>query len=503
MSDERPPRLGLGLVLKAILGGVAVMALTSAAVATGALLKVKELKTGIDLTPAAVIKSATLKAPKPGEAQTLLLVGTDQRYGQARSKVNADTMMLIRLDPRREATAVLNVPRDLAVEIPRHGMAKINRAYAFGGLDLTAQTVKKLLRFDISHAIAIDFKGFRRAVDKLGCVYVDVDRRYFNDNAGPQPDYAVIDLQPGYQSLCGQHALDYVRYRHGDSDLVRAARQQGFLRAAKDQIGTSKLLSSSSDLVKIFGRAAQTDPGLHQTKQIVRLIEQAVLSAGNPVRQLKFPADEQLDTAPGGLGDYLTVTPAKLETVRATFLAATKSQQKPKQPAVVRRGAQRARQGSRTTLQDFGLVDATQQGRRLTQGLAVKEDLGFPVYFPAGITQRSQPPAAGPMPRAYTLRDRAGKAHRAYRIVMAESVERGEYWGVQGTTWRTPPVLTKGGSPVRLRGRDYRVFYDAKRIRVVSWRTPRAVYWVSNTLGNALTNTEMLGIARSLTRSSG
>ncbi len=499
MSEERPPRLGLGLVLKAVLGGLAVMVLTSAAIATGALLQVKQVKAAIDATPAAPIRAGTLDAPKPGEAQTLLLVGTDRRYGAAKGDARSDTMMLVRLDPRQQATAVLNVPRDLAVDIPDHGRAKINEAYALGGLDLTAQTVKALLNVKIAHAVAVDFKGFRRAVDKVGCVYADVDRRYFNDNTSPGPDYAVIDLRPGYQRLCGQRALDYVRYRHGDSDLVRAARQQGFLRDTKDQVGTSRLLASSADLVRIFGKAAQTDPGLHQSKQIVRLIEQAALSVSHPVRQIKFPADEQLEST-DGLGAYLTVDPVRLRRVRAAFLAATKVQAVARKPAVVRRGASRLRRGRRTTVQDFGLVDATREGRRLARPFAARAGLGFPVYFPAGLTRRSHYTTTAPMPRAYTLRDRAGKPHRAYRMVVVQDESQGEYWGVQGTTWRSPPILS-GGSGIRLAGRDYRVFYDAKRIRVVSWRTARAVYWVSNTLGNGLTNTEMLGIARSLTRS--
>jgi polyisoprenyl-teichoic acid--peptidoglycan teichoic acid transferase len=501
VSEERPPRLGLGLVLKAILGGLVVMALTSAAVATGALLQVKEIAKAIDVTPPAAFQPTTLDAPKPGEAQTLLLVGTDRRYGQAQRDARSDTMMLVRLDPKRQATAVLNVPRDLVVQLPGRGTAKINEAYSLGGLDMSAQAIKRLLNIHISHAIAVDFKGFRRAVDRLGCVYVDVDRRYFNDNLGPGPDYAVIDLQPGYQQLCGQRALDYVRYRHGDSDFVRASRQQGFLRDAKDQIGTSRLVSNSSDLLKIFGKSAQTDPGLHQDKQIVRLIEQAVLSVSHPVRQITFPGDVQLDKADSGLGSYVTATPDNLLKTRTEFLAATRTKLKPSKPAVVRRGATKAATGRRTTLADFGLVDGARQGRRLTRTFARGARLGFPVYFPAGLTPRSQYSSVVPMPRAYTLRDRAGRPHRAYRMVVVVNELQGEYWGVQGTTWRTPPLLAKGGSPVRLAGRDYRVFYDAKRVRVVSWRTAHAVYWVSNTLGNALSNTEMLGIARSLTRS--
>ena len=79
----------------------------------------------------------------------------------------------------------------------------------------------------------MNFKGFREAVNAVGCVYIDVDRRYFHDNAACRPAVREIDIQPGYQKLCGQKALDYVRFRHADTDLVRAARQQDFLRQAR------------------------------------------------------------------------------------------------------------------------------------------------------------------------------------------------------------------------------------------------------------------------------
>ena len=64
---------------------------------------------------------------------------------------------------------------------------------------------------------------------------MDVDRRYFNDQGGPS-GYATINLQPGYQKLNGYQALDFVRFRHTDSDLYRNARQQLFVRAFKDQV---------------------------------------------------------------------------------------------------------------------------------------------------------------------------------------------------------------------------------------------------------------------------
>ena len=95
--------------------------------------------------------------------------------------------------------------------------------------------------------ITVNFQGFREIVDDVGGVFMDVDHRYFNDNAGLGygQTYDRIDLHPGYQRLTGVQALDYVRFRHTDSDLYRNARQQEFVKAFKQQV------SSFSSVTKI------------------------------------------------------------------------------------------------------------------------------------------------------------------------------------------------------------------------------------------------------------
>src|SRR3954449_12462128 len=89
--------------------------------------------------------------------------------------------MLLRLDPDQKAIALLSLPRDLKVEIPGVGTDKLNAAYSIGGPKLTLQTVKQLTGVDPNHLVNVDFTGFARAVNAIGCVYVDVDRRYFID----------------------------------------------------------------------------------------------------------------------------------------------------------------------------------------------------------------------------------------------------------------------------------------------------------------------------------
>ena len=74
---------------------------------------------------------------------------------------------------------------------------------------------------------------------------------------------------------------------------------------------------------------------------------------------------------------------------------------------------------------------------------------------------------------------------------------------MQGTTWKSPPILDDPSDTMRMAGRKYKLYYDGNRLRLVSWSTPRAVYWVSNTLSKTLTNPQMLAIARSLSRFGG
>ena len=76
-----------------------------------------------------------------------------------------------------------------------------------------------------------------------------------------------------------------------------------------------------------------------------------------------------------------------------------------------------------------------------------------------------------PSPRLYSIRDRHGRRHRAYRLVVEENQIEGQYYGIQGTTWQTPPILDGKHSTQRLDGRSYHVYLDGGHIRLISWHT--------------------------------
>jgi polyisoprenyl-teichoic acid--peptidoglycan teichoic acid transferase len=490
-TEGLPPRRARWLLLRMLLGGLIVMVLTGGAVATAGLLQIRTLAADFErYGHRAELGNGTVTRAEPGKPQTLLLVGSDRRFGDAEDNARSDTLMLLRIDPRQRATTMLSIPRDLAVEIPGHGEAKINEAYRLGGLDLTARTVKSLLGaprrpFRINHAIATTFGGFTEAVDHLGCVNVDVDRRYYHTNAGlpVSEHWSEIDLRAGYQRLCGEDALAYVRFRHHDNDIVRGARQQSFLREAKDQLRHRGVLENLRPLVRIFAGATETDGDLQSARGLLRLAQLAIRSSDKPVRQIRlrvqFAGSPDVTT---GLGAYVTTTDADVREAVQEFL----------HPSPPRAGARRA------TPRRARLVPALDRGRALVRETRTRPATRMPILVPARLTARGRFPASterAPNPRRYVI----GQRHAAYRLVVAEDASEGQFYGVQGTTWRNPPILAASHKTRRIGGREYALYSDGGRLRLVAWRTPRAVYWVSNTLGLALTDEEMLGIARSAT----
>ncbi len=194
---------------------------------------------------------AGLDAPLPDQPITALLIGEDRRPGEGPGR--SDTLMLVRVDPRTESISLLSFPRDLVVEVPGYGRRPINEAYELGQEPLALETVKSLTGLSVNYLVPIDFRGFQRIVSTFGGVYVPVDRRYFNENDGSAANnYAEIDIQPGYQRLRGEDALAFARYRHTDSDIIRMARQQTFVREFKKRVDAWGASTRIIELVSIL-----------------------------------------------------------------------------------------------------------------------------------------------------------------------------------------------------------------------------------------------------------
>ena len=246
--QPEPSRRSLaGLVLKGFLWLLAGIVSVFVSLAGGYYLWLHEVPTALRAVSRDVVKAQKhLGIPIAGKPTIALVIGYDQRKGkEADPTSRSDTIMLIRSDPETNSISMMSFPRDLQVlnYCPGHSpvLDRINAAYSMCGAAGTLDTVKRLTGINVNYLITVNFAGFKQVVDKVGGVWVDVDRRYFNNNTTGYDRYATINLQPGYQKLNGRDALDYVRFRHTDSDLYRNARQQLFIRAMKEQISHSFL----------------------------------------------------------------------------------------------------------------------------------------------------------------------------------------------------------------------------------------------------------------------
>ncbi|MGY1987068.1 LCP family protein [Blastococcus sp. SYSU DS0669] len=175
---------------------------------------------------------------------TFLLVGSDTRVAAADGADpggRSDAIMLARLSADRKHAQLISIPRDSWVEIPGHGMNKINASYAFGGPSLLVQTVEQLTQVRIDHYVAIDFEGLIQVTDDLGGVDVVVAETTQN---GP------YTFEAGMNHLNGDQARWYLGQRYGlpGGDFDRVKRQQQYLRAMFDKLFSSETFTSPPKL---------------------------------------------------------------------------------------------------------------------------------------------------------------------------------------------------------------------------------------------------------------
>jgi LCP family protein required for cell wall assembly len=419
-----------------------------------------------------------------GNPQTILLLGSDERKVDRKNGFpsRSDTTILLRLDPGEDAIALLSLPRDLKVRIPGHGTDKLNAAYSIGGPKLTLRTVKQVTGVNVNHLVNVNFNGFLQAVNSIDCVYADVDRRYY---VPPGAGFAEINLQPGYQRLCGSDALSYVRYRHTDTDLVRGARQQDFLREARAQVGPARLLEDRKELTRIFTRYTTSD--IDDPETMLQVIKLFVASRDAPIKEVHFE---------GKIGpSYVTATQAQIQSAVRKFLGIQASsgprsslaeQGAALKPKKRKKAKKKAKKGAAAA----GL-QASSLGRQLAQPLRNRFD--FPLYYPTRIVPGA---IMSQKPRPYYIRgpgELNADHYGAIKWVFRSGL--GEYYGMMETSWKDAPILSHPSETRRINDRDYRLFFDGDRLRMVAWEDGGGAYWITNTLLQSLSERQMLGLA--------
>ena len=238
-------------------------------------------------SPELIAAQQDLDVAQANQPTVALVIGYDRRLGpESSAGSRSDTIMLVRADPQKKVISMMSFPRDLVVPIPGcKGQlpfsGRINEAYTYCGPQGTLRTVKALTGIPINYIITVNFIGFRDIVDKLGGVYLDVDHRYFNDNSNGE-NYSAIDLHSGYQHLNGNQALEYVRFRHTDSDLYRVVRQQNFVKAMKQQVASHFSITTIPGIVKTITKNVEVGVGGGKSLDVKTLYAYANLIYGLP-----------------------------------------------------------------------------------------------------------------------------------------------------------------------------------------------------------------------------
>jgi LCP family protein required for cell wall assembly len=493
------------------LASVTIVAVTAAATAASILLYVGSIANALSHNDVLRNKvDRILASTDGGEPQNILILGSDKRASEEEDPGRSDTTILLRLDPDRNAIGLMSIPRDLKVEIPGVGTDKFSSAYAYGGPKLTLQVVKELTGLRINHIVNVDFLGFVRAVYAIGCVYVDVDRRYYHSNEGvpPSEQYSEINVQPGYQLMCGKRALEYVRFRHTDTDLVRAARQQDFISAARQRVPVSKLVLGQDDLIDIF--TSYTTSDISDTEAMLEVLKLFVASRNAVINEVNFPAElgpsfvyASPEMIQGAVDKFLGIEASggPRGTLEDTDGEASSKRKRGKKGGRAKRKTPRLKTKPPG---DDGLTLAAEAGEAEAKIVARKVGNGFPVFYPARLPPGAAYVESNPYlrvqdPRVYHFKDTDGDRHGAYRMVLALELSDGtHYFGVQGIQgWSDPPILGGPSLTQTIRDREYEIFLDGDRIRLIAWHRGDSTYWVSNSLLRVLTNDQMVGMARS------
>jgi polyisoprenyl-teichoic acid--peptidoglycan teichoic acid transferase len=482
------------------IAGVLILLLSGAATATLALTKLNTIAHEVFPRGSQIhVAKGVIQTAYSGEPQTFLIIGSDRRPGSKdafdrNNPPHSDTLLLVHLDPAHGQTSVLSIPRDLLVTITtKQGQSyyprKINAAYTLGsqqrgtdgGAELAAETIERLLHIKLNGVIDVTFKGFIDVVDTLGCVYVNVDHRYYNvPNGSVETNYSAINLQPGYQKLCYENALSYVRYRHRDSDFVRVARQQDFIRDLREQIPVGNLVGEIDTVSKAVGKAI-TSTFHASAGQLIELAKLIAFSQQKPLRQVKFQSSS-VDTMIAG-ESYVTSTPALIDATVSDFLH---GHQQLHIPSATHTSRHHGAQGSSNATLDLYPVSAT--GR--TMALTTAPGVPFPLEYPSLETG----PAVPQEVHAYTLEDQHKHLHHAYVAVWQQN-GLGGYYDVEGMDWVNIPLFAHARAQ-KIGGRSYLLVDDGSHIHDIGWRVGRVIYWVSNTLLEDLSNAQMIALAR-------
>lgn len=205
----------------------------------------------------------------------VLVMGIDQVPGGTEDsgqifRGRSDTMLLLRLDPDDHGINVLSIPRDTQVEVPGTGLTKINHANFQGGPALASEVVTQTLNgVPVDRYVRVSTGAFRELVDLVGGVEVFVPQRM---NYEDQTQHLKIDLEPGWQTLNGDQAEQFARFRSDQyGDIGRAQRQQALVKALRKRLTNPFVLTRLPKIFSVMPKYIDTNLSVGEMVSMVQL----------------------------------------------------------------------------------------------------------------------------------------------------------------------------------------------------------------------------------------
>jgi LCP family protein required for cell wall assembly len=218
------------------------------------------------------------------DAKNMLILGSDSRDPESTGGSRSDTIIVAHLPKDRSSAQLISIPRDTWVYVPKskdgkHGGrdAKINAAYAWGGIPLMVQAVEKFTGVRIDHVAIVDFAGFQDIIDALGGVEINVEKSFTSIHK-PHRKFT-----KGPMEVDGAAALDYARERYAfaDGDFARIRHQQELIKAVLDKAASGGLLTNPGRL-NSFLRATTDAVAVDETFSVLDMgMENRHLRGGN------------------------------------------------------------------------------------------------------------------------------------------------------------------------------------------------------------------------------
>jgi LCP family protein required for cell wall assembly len=257
----------------------------------------------------------------PTSANTILILGSDQRLkgskepgANPKGPSRSDTILLMRVGGGKSAR--LSIPRDTDVNIPGHGLGRINSAFAYGGAALSIRTIESFLHIKINHLVEVNFGNFPEFIDTLGGVDVKTGCVLSLINGGTKNGGYTLRLRRGSHHLDGKAALALARTRKnrcpgklGENDLTRAKRQQQILGAMKDRLTSPLSIFRLPWVSWAAPQAIRSDMGGFSLLGMFAAI--ATTSSAKPT---------VLPVTPNSTGGGLTISPDRKRRAVARFL---------------------------------------------------------------------------------------------------------------------------------------------------------------------------------------